>query len=50
MVDKKLIEEVIEDMKNYNKPPTFETGFLDLDDLLSIRNHSVILLTKKVNT
>ena len=43
MVDKKLIEEVIEDMKNYNKPPTFETGFPDLDDLLRIRNKSALI-------
>ena len=43
MVDKKLIEEVVEDMKNYNKPPTFETGFLDLDDLLRIRNKSALI-------
>lgn len=43
MVDKKLIEEVVEDMKNYTKQPTFETGFCDLDDLLRIRNKGALI-------
>ena len=43
MVDINLIEEVVEDMKNYNKTPIFETGFFDLDDLLRIRNKGVLI-------
>lgn len=43
MIDKKLIEEVVEDMKNYNKPPIFETGFLDLDNLLRLRNKGALI-------
>ena len=43
MVDRKLIEDVVNDIKNYNKPPIFQTGFCDLDDLLGIRKKGALI-------
>lgn len=43
MVEKKLIEEVVENMKNYNTPSYFKTGFLDLDDLIGLRKKGALI-------
>ena len=43
MIDRKLFENVIEDMKNIDKP-YFKTGFTDLDDLLGLRKKGALVV------
>lgn len=42
VVDRELLESVVEDLNNINKP-YFKTGFIDLDELLSLRRKSALI-------